>query len=299
MNEKDTRYAKWLNGELDSSELEQLRQSGELEELESIIQAADDLALPKYDPEGAYQQFKSSHPARGAKVVPMKRRRWVLGIAASILLLVAAVFLLNSGEQIIAAENTQTPLHSFLDGSSVVLNDGSNIVYDKKNWNEDRTVQLTGEAFFTVEKGTPFLVKTPNGDVEVLGTGFNVRAWGDKLYVECYHGSVRVTSQAQETVLTRNESVNVAKGEMQTKQAINHQKPLWSTGTSRYYEEDANEVFAELERQYNIAVSAPQLNRSISGSFGHDDLKAALNNVCVPLNLTFVISTDGKTVTVE
>ena len=41
MENKDTLYARWLSGELSVSELEQLKQSGELQELEAIIKATD------------------------------------------------------------------------------------------------------------------------------------------------------------------------------------------------------------------------------------------------------------------
>ena len=298
MNEKDYKYAKWLNGELSSSELDSLKESGELKELEAIVKATDDMALPKYNLEGAYQQFKKNHPARSAKIISM-RARWATGVAASVLLLVAAVFLFRNNEETITAENTAIQSHTFLDGSSVVLNDGSNIIYDKKNWEQQRVVQLTGEAFFGVEKGGRFIAKTPNGNVEVLGTGFNVRAWGDKLYVECYHGRVKVTSAGQEAILTKNESINMAENIMQNKQIINHEKPLWTIGTSRFYEEDVAGVFAEIERQYNVVVNTSVLNRSFSGSFQHDDLNAALNNICKPLNLTYTISGDQKTVTIK
>ncbi|MEO1261684.1 MAG: FecR domain-containing protein [Bacteroidota bacterium] len=298
MNEKDTIYAKWLNGELDASELEALRKSGELGELEAIINVADDMVLPKYDLEEAFQKFKSNHPPRTAKIVAM-RAKWAIGIAASLVLLAAAWFLFGSGETQIVADNQETATHTFRDRTSVVLNDGSNFVYDKNNWEKQRMVQLTGEAYFEVKTGTSFIVETANGKVEVLGTGFNVRAWGDKLHVECYHGKVRVTAAGQETVLTKNEAVNVVKGKMENKSTISHASPLWSTGTSRFYEENVDDVFKELERQFDVIVNAPTLGRPFSGSFQHDDINQALNNICKPLNLNFDVSADGKTVTIE
>lgn len=299
MNEKDTRYAKWLNGELDSSELERLQQSGELEELESIINVVDDLTLPNYNLEGAYQQFKSRHSAKEVKVVNLRRRKWAIGVAASLLLLVATLFLLNNSEQRVFAENNTTQEHTFIDGSSVVLNDGSAIRFDKNKWNAQRNVHLTGEAFFTVEKGNSFVVQTPNGQVEVLGTGFNVRAWGKKLYVECYHGKVRVKYNDQEAVLTKNESVNVSNGKMEAKGRFIHEEPLWSKGISRFNNENLNEVFAELERQYGVTVNTGALNRVFSGSFQHDDLKEAVNHICKPLGLQYTISDDGKVVFID
>ena len=63
------------------------------------------------------------------------------------------------------------------DQSTVRLNAGSFFTYDAATWDDARTVELHGEAFFDVKKnGVPFTVTTSNSRVQVLGTTFNVRA---------------------------------------------------------------------------------------------------------------------------
>ena len=60
------------------------------------------------------------------------------------------------------------------DGSQVYLNHHSTISYDQ-NFNP-RTIYLDGDAFFTVVPSeSTFTVTTAYGDVEVLGTEFNVQ----------------------------------------------------------------------------------------------------------------------------
>ena len=297
VNEKDTKYARWLNGNLSPEELEALQSSGEQEDLEKIIRIVDDIDLPEYDVESAYSQFKSNRPQKKSKVRVLNTR-WVMGIAASVLLIIAAIFLLRNQPKLLEAANQTNQTFAFSDGSDVILNDGSNIQFDEKKWAENRVVELTGEAFFSVESGGSFLVKTKNGTVEVLGTQFNVRSWGDKLYVECYEGKVRVKDGNESSELTRNQSVSIVDGQM-TESEIIHQKPLWSTGASRFYNESLNEVFAELERQFDIKVNGQNINRTFEGVFTHSDLETALREICQPLGLKFTILEDRKSVSIS
>ncbi|MGI9173812.1 MAG: FecR family protein [Rhodothermales bacterium] len=72
---------------------------------------------------------------------------------------------------------------SFLlpDGSRVELNSGSTLRYARR-FGDVRAVDLEGEGFFDVaEAPRPFVVRTFNAQVRVLGTRFGVRAWPDGL----------------------------------------------------------------------------------------------------------------------
>lgn len=296
---KDTLYARWLSGDLTEKEREQLLGTEELTELESIIQVSDQLTLPKYDAAAAYEQLKKKQPPKTAKIYSLNARWW-MGIAAGVALLVAAItFLTNNSTQEMMAPYASNTKHSLPDQSEIILNDGSKITYEKGKWAKERIVQLTGEAFFSVQKGNTFTVKTANGMVEVLGTQFNVRSWGDKLYVECYEGKVKVNSHSQEAILSPNQAVNIVQGTMQSKQSITHQQPIWTRGISRFNNENINEVFAELERQYNIKVEAPSMNRTFSGAFSHSDLDRALMDICKPMQLTHSIEENGTFVIIQ
>lgn len=83
------------------------------------------------------------------------------------------------------------------DGSTVWLNAGSKLNYEKINETGIREVYLTGEAFFDVVKNPqrPFVIHTNNIDIKVLGTAFNVKAYPEDKTVETslIRGSVEVT----------------------------------------------------------------------------------------------------------
>ena len=295
---KDTLYARWLNGDLSPSELEQLKKSGELEELKSIIDTLEGASLPPFKAEEEYARFKSKHPSQKAKVRTL-RVRWALSAAASVALIVFAFFYLRNDNQSYQAETMANTNVDLLDGSNAVLNDGSSLTYNKRQWKNQRVVELTGEAVFSVEKGTPFSVITKNGNVSVLGTKFNVRAWGDKLLVECYEGRVQVEKDGQEVILTANRGVTVENGQIQEPDSIGHLAPLWTTGTSSFFEEGVEEVFAELERQFGVNVTLPPTKRKFNGDFRHNDLENAIKAICVPLGFSYTISDDQKEISID
>lgn len=86
------------------------------------------------------------------------------------------------------------------DGSIVWLNAQSTIQYIEDFSDSLRTVELSGEAFFEIERDTlsPFIVKTQDVDVRVLGTKFNVNAFesnGGDVTVALTEGAVEVTSR--------------------------------------------------------------------------------------------------------
>lgn len=87
------------------------------------------------------------------------------------------------------------------DGTTVILNKNSSLSYFE---NDNRNVQLTGEAFFKVTKkpidNVPFTVTTKDLVVKVLGTQFNVKANEENTSVYLDEGKVQ---------LALNESNNV------------------------------------------------------------------------------------------
>lgn len=66
------------------------------------------------------------------------------------------------------------------DGSKVWLNSGSYLKHPQKFTGDTRTVELDGEAYFSVQKDKSkrFIVNTPfDLKAEVLGTEFNIEAY--------------------------------------------------------------------------------------------------------------------------
>ena len=289
MSELDTLYARWLDGDLSAEEIKSLKTSGEWTELEALVKATKDISLPTYDKESEFEKLmadKRPKPEEDHEATRISMGT-ILSAAASLLLLLGAIFFLREEAPDAQAQNGETIEYVFSDRSRAILNDGSSISFDDDNWESDRRVKLTGEAIFDVEKGNQFIVETANGFIEVLGTSFNVRAWGNVLYVECYHGRVRVNSKGNSIEITKLQSVNVIDGILGDAKTIDNEDPYWTTGSSRFYEENLNSVFAELSRQYDITIDSPILNKKFTGIFNHNDLDKALQQITVPMGLSY------------
>ena len=89
------------------------------------------------------------------------------------------------------------------DGSKVWLNAASSIHYPTAFTGSERTVEITGEAYFEITQNgqMPFKVKfnTPGGnagEVEVLGTHFNINAYADEPAIKTtlLEGAVKIVS---------------------------------------------------------------------------------------------------------
>lgn len=299
MSDQETLYARWLDGDLDAEEIKSLKASGEWEELERLVKATNKLKLPAYNKETEFEKLINNRKSKTGKEQPEEnsiKLSTVISAAASLLLLIAAIIFLREAAPVASANNGETLVHNFSDGSEVLLNDGSSVAYNIEGWESNREVSLKGEALFDVKKGSRFLVETDNGIVEVLGTSFNVRSWGDHFSVECYHGKVMVKSRSDSTVLTALQAVIYKEGMLRPVEEISHQKPPWTSNSSKFKNEKIDNVFAELERQYDISVDRPNFNKRFTGSFTHTDLNTALQQITKPMGLKYNTHQQGMRV---
>jgi len=292
-------YAKYAAGELTEEERLKLEQSGELAELDKILKASDELKLPSYDLDKAYAKLNQQN---NQVVKPSKIRSLVLplSIAASLLLITGAFLFFTNQATTIMADHNGSKTHQFSDGSEIIINNGSSISYHKKSWTEERTVQLTGEAYFKVEKGKQFTVKTNFGEIQVLGTSFNVRTHDDLLEVQCFSGKVKVANQkGTHKMLKAKEEVKLIKQKFESVQPIDESQPLWQKGVSKFDETKAKLVFHELERQYNLGIGGNIPDKNFTGRFVHGDLEKAISQICKPLNLECQINKEKNQIEIK
>jgi ferric-dicitrate binding protein FerR (iron transport regulator) len=89
-------------------------------------------------------------------------------------------------DSVVVALNGERKKVVLPDSTTVHLNSGSRLSYNKDFGKGNRQVWLNGEAFFEVTKDAahPFLVNTDRMTVKVLGTVFNVKAYNTKEDIE-------------------------------------------------------------------------------------------------------------------
>tara|TARA_Y100000385_G_scaffold286794_1_gene349543 strand:- start:4300 stop:5202 length:903 start_codon:yes stop_codon:yes gene_type:complete len=298
MADQSTLYSRWLKGDLSDEERKSIRENGEEDQLKNIINAVDLWESNEINLDDAYQNF-TDHKANRKKVKKIiPQRAWLA--AASILLVVSSIYLFYSASYTkYTVLNGMNESITLSDGSSVILNDGSFLKHRSGLLSKQRVVHLKGEGLFEVKKGEKFKVYSTVGDVEVLGTQFNVRTWGDKLTVECYEGQVRVSNKKDFVILEKGESVIMTEGKAPEKQIIINILPDWMNNFSQFQDEPLSDVFAELERQYNFTITQMDINKKFTGQVTHENLTGAMESICIPLGLEFNIDQEQKSIVVR
>ena len=73
-------------------------------------------------------------------------------------------------------------------------------------------------------------------------------------------------------------------------------KPKWTSNRSNFKAIPLKEVFAELERQYNVKVifKNTDTSRYFTGVFANDNIENALISITKPMSLTFKISSPNQ-----
>lgn len=290
-NERD--ILRWLDAEMDPQELEEFKKTEDYKNYSAIALYAQQLRAPLVDQNQSYDVFKRKMDRKEEpKVIPM-RNSWISAAAAALVVLLISIYFLSGyGGTTIKTDFAQITNTELPDGSQVTLNAASRIDYNKNSWKENqRNVELTGEAFFKVTKGGDFKVETGIGVVRVLGTQFNVKARDNFFEVQCFEGKVSVSHNNQEIILTAGYKFQVINGQSNKQAGLESEQPLWMSKESHFDSIPLKYVLAELERQYNVTIDVSSIETSqlYTGGFKHDDLTRALQSVTVPLDLSFKV----------
>ncbi len=249
--EDNYKLAKWLAGELSEAELRTFEKSPEFKTYEKIAHYSSQLVHPSFDENSLYQNVISGRK-KTTRVVSL-HQTWWFRVAAIFLIFPGLSFFYKSSIAISeSAENGEFKLvFNLPDNSQVVLNAGSEIDYNKWNWDNHRQLQLAGEAYFKVAKGKKFEVQTNLGTVTVLGTQFNVKARGNRFDVTCYEGRVKVNYQQQQVIITRGNRVSFENGVLLKIPNTNATKPEWTAGELTFVDANLASILDEMERQYD------------------------------------------------
>lgn len=155
-----------------------------------------------------------------------------------------------------AGSKTQVTLP---DGSKVWLNGGSSLAYTNQFNDDNRRVELHGEAYFEVQKhqGKPFTVHTQGYDVTVKGTKFNVSAYDNDPIstTTLMEGKVELSDGKQNLSLAPGDAVQLDKatGQLQ-RYATDGFADGWRSGRLMYPDITLEQFGRVLSRQYNVNV---------------------------------------------
>lgn len=161
------------------------------------------------------------------------------------------------------------------DGTKVSLNANSRFEYPPSfKIHDTRNVKIDGEAYFEVskDKSHPFIVETPYGKVQVLGTKFYVDSYSksNKFETSLIEGVVKVTTPTEEAILHPNEKVELKSGRLVLEPIENNDTYRWREGLYCFRDVVLGSVFEQFEKYYDVKFVVKNkklLSTHISGKF--------------------------------
>lgn len=311
--------SKYINNKCTAEELLQVKailQSGlyqqewlavmEDEEAANNLVEGIDLSGHVFDTAKVFKKItESTEP-----VVKRYPYKWAIGIAASLLISLTAGYLARytsfapKQRNYIAKQVThagEQKIVTLTDGSTIILNNRSELRYSSHFASNKREVYLKGEAFFNVKHDTkrPFIVHTTNLKVQVLGTSFNVKSYQNDNHtsVGVVTGKVGVNgSKTKKTymLLPGNLlSCNNNAGTFKQLSVSTDEILGWQKGLLVFHQEALEEILPELERWYNVSVKVNRkqlLNKRITASFSRKPLNEVMEILSKTAGFTYVIN---------
>lgn len=214
---------------------------------------------------------------------------------------------------IIESPNGKRAVYAMPDGTNIMLNAGSKIIFDDQFGKEHRHLELHGEAFFTVAQNLqlPFIVKAKDTYTKALGTSFNIRAFDfdDNVKVALQSGSVSVDqtsdgpwlsgTEEKEILLYPGEALKISdEGEKPEKYQYKQEIELaWRSGILVLQNSTFKDMVRALENWYGVVITFKgnyPANLKINGRFDNETLEQVLHGLSFTHGLQFSIK--GKNV---
>lgn len=237
------------------------------------------------DIEGSWSRLlkKKTHPQSRRHTIWYKIASYAA--VAVVAVTISSVFFINSNKsdreytaRYIGGNGLTADVVELPDGTRVSLGSKTLFHYDKNYGDSKRVVYLEGEAFFDVakDKKHPFIVKTKEQEVEVLGTKFNVMAYptDSMIVTTLLEGSVRLTNmnQAKHTILKPDQQLvynrNTKHASLQQVDA--QQFVSWTSGYYYFSEQSLRSILDRLGHVYGtqFTILSEKLNdRTFTGTF--------------------------------
>jgi transmembrane sensor len=204
------------------------------------------------------------------KKISLKNYFLIISATAAILILafILQPFITNSPKaKVISHFAQENNLEKIIlnDSTAVFLKKGAVLSYNDKYNKKNRLVQLEGEAFFDVKSNAalPFRIETALGQIEVIGTSFNVLSdiENGRLSVSVISGKVKMeaTSGSNESIILVAEEQGTfdSKALKLEKQPITDMNFLaWKTGLLIFEQTSLADVIVTLAGTFNLSIES-------------------------------------------
>jgi len=190
-------------------------------------------------------------------------RLYKIGISIAAVIIFALIFnsVIKDNSLKVTDQTISTPYGAkanfeLPDGSKIWLNSGSKLIYPNK-FGMERSIYLEGEAFLEVKKGNkPFVVNNSYGQVRVLGTRFNIKAYSDEACeVTLVEGSLKVQNNNRKEALLQPHYQTYQEGQDLIIRHVDTEIfTSWKDGKLIFEKEPFDHIVRRLERWYNVKI---------------------------------------------
>jgi transmembrane sensor len=309
LNEHIELIFKHLAAETNQAEKKQLfdwiEESDENKKIFNNYQAVWDMSgetihpeIDKIDVESEWKFFKDNSGIedrvldRSPQINRNPTLRIVASAAAVFILVFAAVWFLRPQKEILYADSKV--IESKLpDGTEISINKDSKVTYTKNYNQEDRKIELEGDAYFKVmkDKGKPFIINAESFYVEVLGTEFYVNSNFKERKVVVTKGTVAVyqlEDKSDQVILNAGDEIvfDTKENVLRKIQNFDENYLSWKTKVFNFNNQSLDDVFKALADVYDIQYEFKNENlKKCRLSVRFDDIST--EDIVKVLNATF------------
>lgn len=245
-------------------------------------------------------QSKTGRPLSSSRGNRLIARIWLSGVAAAILILLATslLFFLRDPEPVHlqALAGKETEFIRLEDGSQVHLKAGASLSYPQAFGKKERSLELSGNAFFEVasDESRPFIITTSEAEIQVLATSFYVEQDlpDHLLAVSVTSGRVMVYSPDggfDEAILEEGQRgmLMETKREIEVSGLEDMNFLAWKTSRLVFDDESLENVFRLLEQNYDISVEAPDdvMELRLTARFVDEDFRDIMQSISLVFGL--------------
>ena len=320
MKTNETYILSYINGTLSAQEMEEcdilmsssLEFSSKVNEIKRAYFLFDNLeAQRKINTEAAWNKLNR-------KLVQNKTKKLIWNYTRNIAAILLPIFLLQqyviqpllnkTPEQIITLCSapgivTKTILP---DGSEVWLNSQSELSYPLHFKEKERTVRLTGEAYFKVasDKKHRFNVVTPNKTiVSAYGTEFNVNAYKEvaNYAVTLAKGNIDVSldncSKKQSLIVGQKATIHTTAKTLSISDADVFVETAWKDGKMVFRRENINNIAERLSQKFGVKILVKgniTKEHQFTATFTNESLEDILELLKLSHSIDYTISKQNK-----
>lgn len=208
----------------------------------------------------------------------------------------------------LSSPSGQTVNVTLQDGTRVWLTGGSTIEYPVAFSRGERRVEVSGEAMFDVTRRDdrqPFVVGTFAGEVEVLGTKFDVIA--DKetgtFSTALLRGKVRVSDGEESVLLAPGQIAELKDGRIDVSEMGSVDDYLWIEGILVLNTPSFASLASKIEKIYDVKITLDGTSAPVVKTRGKirtaDGLEHAMRIILAGTGSTFEIDYDTKQVHIK